>query len=342
MKIGIISRWNATCGVSMHAEFISNEFIKMGHKVIIFAPHLHTANKWWHHKIIRDNEEKYVVRCYSELEPESFAGGGFEKDVILKADIDFLIVESYASIPYKEVEEIAREISCPKVVVIHEGKKEHIKYNDLRCFDKIVVFDERYIKELLWEYRDLAVIIPYPCHPVVKGNRKFAEDGLKFFSFGRQPKEEYHPYIEALDWLNKKYDFIYYIVRSNGPIDVERSYIKQERRRLVNDEVYMYLHKSDIHLIPKGKTNLVVVSSTLCQCLGALIPTVVPNTRHFETLPENKPVVIYKDVEDLKKKIVDIIENEELRNQLIKMAEKYVEENRSDKIAKKFLKLAKT
>ncbi len=343
--IGILSRWNATCGISMHAEMIAREFIKMGHYVKVFAPHVDSANKWWHHKIIRDKEENFVIRCYDELDPQTMNGGRIEMEKILSENFDLFIVESYASIPYSDVEKLVKKLKergTKVFAVIHEGCRDHIKYSDMRVFDAIVVFDERFINEMLPENRDIAHVIPYPCHPIVKGNRKFAENGLMFFSFGRQPAGEYLDFVKALDWLSKRYDLTYIVVRSDGLLPFNKPWLKQERKRLSNEDVFKYLHSSDIHLIPKGQTKNVVVSSTLCQCLGALIPTVVPNTRHFETLPEYegvKPAVVYDDVDDLKSKLVRLIEDEEFRNKVIKSAERFVEENRSDKIAKKFIEL---
>ncbi len=341
MKIGIITRWNATCGISMHAELITPEFRKMGHEVVIFAPYVHTANRWRHHRIIRDEEEAFVRRCYSELQPHTMTGGDFDTHAVLSEDPDFLIVESYASLPQRNVEELLKKMNCVKIAVIHEGRREDIRYSDLRCFDAIAVFDERFIKELLPDYRDRAEIVPYPCHPVMRGHRRFAEDGLKFFTFGRQPRKEYEPYIKALDDLSNKYDFEYRIVRSDGLLDIERDWLVQERKRITNREVYEYLHSSDIHLIPKGQTKNVVVSSTLCQCLGSLTPTVVPNTRHFECLPQEKPAVIFKNVRDLESKLIKLIEDETFRNSVISAAERFVEENSSDKIARRFIELYK-
>ena len=99
------------------------------------------------------------------------------------------------------------------------------------------------------------------------------------------------------------------------------------------------LHSSDIHLLPKGETKKVVVSSTLFQCLGSLTPTVVPNTRHFETMKETGAIVIYEDVEDLKTKLKQVIDNEDIREGIIKSAKAYVMENSSEKIAEKFIEL---
>lgn len=342
MKIGIISRWNATCGVSMHAELIGREFLKMGHDLVVFAPYIQSASLWWHHKIIKDDED-FVIRCYEELKPD-FTGGWFDINAVLTESPEVLIVESYESLPYMHVEKLVKMLrgKAITIAVIHEGKRESIKY-DLSIFDTVVVFDERYVNEITYGY-DNVTIIPYPCYPAKPGNRKFAEDILRFFSFGRQPVEEYVDFIKALDGLALKYDFEYRVVRSDGLLPFDRGWLKQEKKRLTNDEVYDYLHSSDIHLIPKGKTDRVVVSSTLCQCLGALIPTVVPNTRHFEILPEYngvKPAVIFKNLNNLKKNLIKIIENKDYRKKIVKAAEKYVEENRCDKVALKFVKLFK-
>jgi len=331
--IGILSRWNATCGISLHAELIGHQFISLGYKLKVFAPYIESANKWWHHKILRE-DELYIKRCYEEVAPDA-TGGSVDKEAILSEDFDCLIIESYASLPYKAIEEILPELKkkAKVVAVIHEGRREDVKYS-LDNFDKIVVFDERY-KEMLGESVD-AEVIPYPCNPVVRGNRRFAEDGLKFLTFGRQPSYEYYDYIKALDDLSKRYDFTYKVIRSDGLIPFKRSWLIQEQRRI--NDVYPVLHSVDL----KKQTNYIVVSSTLFQCLGALVPTIVPNTRHFETLPEIdgvKPAVVYRDVDDLKRKIERIIEDEDYRKSVLKASEKYVEENRSDKVARMFLRL---
>jgi len=59
-----------------------------------------------------------------------------------------------------------------------------------------------YVEEMLHDCRKKVEIIPYPCYPPREGKRKFAEDRLIFFSFGRQPVEEYEAFIEALDGLS--------------------------------------------------------------------------------------------------------------------------------------------
>ena len=155
----------------------------------------------------------------------------------------------------------------------------------------------------------------------------------------------YINYVRALDRLSKIVDFEYIVVRSDGPLPFTKPWLKQIVRRLSHEEVYDFLHRCDVHLIPKGRVDGVVVSSTLCQCLGALVPTVVPNTRHFETLPEYdgiKPVVVYSSVEDLYEALIRLIEDEEFRKRLRSAMLRYVEENRSDKVAKAICALSRS
>ncbi len=334
MRIGIFSRWNATCGVSLHAELIGREFIKKGHEIYVFAPYVQSANLWWHHKIIKD-DEPFVIRCYEEMDP-NFKGGRIDEEKILERDFDLFIVESYTSIPYRDVKSLVKKLDCTKVVVIHEGGREDLRYTDLNVFDYIVIFDERYYE--IVGHSEKVRIIPYPCNPVKKGKRKFAEDILTFISFGRQPVNEYEDYIKALDRLSERYEFVYKIFRSDGLLPFERDWLRQENKRIKAEELYDYLHTADIHLLPKGNTNKIVVSSTLFQCLGSLIPTVVPNTRHFETVDRNA-VVIYTDVDDLEGKLIRLVEDDEFRNKVIKAAERFVERNSVEKIAERFLDL---
>jgi len=69
--------------------------------------------------------------------------------------------------------------------------------------------------EVVYGYEEKVRVIPYPCFPAKRGRRKFAEDILTFFSFGRQPVEEYNDFIVALDLLSLGYDFVYRVVRSD-------------------------------------------------------------------------------------------------------------------------------
>ncbi|MHC1579641.1 MAG: glycosyltransferase family protein, partial [Candidatus Alkanophagales archaeon] len=242
-----------------------------------------------------------------------------------------------------DVEALLRRLSCPKVAVIHEGVRGDIGY-DLRNFDAVVVFDERYEREVVPPgVRGRTHVIPYPCIPPVERRvRAFAEDTLRFFSFGRQPASEYREFVKALGVLSRSYDFEYLVFRSDGLLPYNERWLRQETLKLDTDELYEQLLRSDIHLLPKGNTRRVVVSSTFSQCVGALTPIVAPHTRHFENLPEingAKPAVTFTSCEELIALIERLIEDDVFRKGVVEAARIYAERNSVERVAGEFLRL---
>ncbi|RLG75358.1 MAG: glycosyl transferase family 1 [Thermoprotei archaeon] len=353
LRIGILSRWNATCGVSLHAELIAWEWVRRGHKVAVFAPNPLSASRDWHHKLINDDEEPWVVRCYDEADdPQS---GYIDIEKILSFDMDVLLVELYGRLPARSLSilvEILHNRGVPVVAVIHcTTSAEFEPFKNIK-FDSYAVFDQRFVDEILARYLERSElekvsIIPYPCFKGlnVKPERPdFAKDKTLFFTFGRQPPEEYKDYLEALDRLSKSYDLVYWIVRSDGLLDVDKPWVVQWRRRLQLNEAYSYIKASDVHLVPKSRgEGKVVVSSTVYQTLATLVPIVVPDGRYVETIPSDEdgvgPVVKYRNLEDLIRKLRLLIEDGEFRKKVMGNAMKFVEMYGSDKIAEKFLQL---
>ena len=337
LKIALITRWNATCGISLHAEMVGRELIERGYKVKVFAPTLESANRWWHHIRIREKEEDFVERVYEEIDPEG-NGGSFDIEKVLKFEPDIILLESYQSLPHAYIEELIIKAGVPSIAVLHEG--DFLRYSDLSIFSSIVVFDSRFIEELIGERypRDKIRIISYPCYPLREQKRNFAEDGLiRFATFGRQPAFELKPFIEALRKLKESYNNIYYrIVRGDKLLDISEEWIEQEKKVLDLEDIDRLLHNSDIHLLPKGPTKNVVVSSTLYQVMGTLCITVVPDTRHFEMHKHDNTVVIFKDVKDLMEKLKEIIEREDLRRKLKESMKKYVEKHNVKKVTDEF------
>ena len=346
MRVALLGRWNATCGVSLHGELIGRELLRRGYSLRVFAPLPESAGRWWHHKIVRRDEE-FVRRVYTELSPEG-EEGHLDPEDVLSEQFDLLLVESYEKLPYRDVEELVRRLrerGIPAVAVIHESCSEDLRYSNLALFSALVVFDERYLKEVLGERaKGVRVeILPYPCLPVREGSRRFAEDGrIVFFSFGRQPVGEYRDFLHVLRKLREDYPrIVYRVVRAGEPLGAKEEWIFEEQKVLDLEEIYALLHSSDVHLLPKGRTNRVVVSSTLSQTLGSLCITVAPDTRFFETLPrgEEAPVVLYRDSSDLELKLRELLNSPELRERIRENARRFVEENSLPKVADGFLKL---
>ena len=344
MKIAMMSRWNATCGISAHAELVGREWVKK-HALTVFAPTLESATDWHHNPIEREDEE-FVIRGYEQ--PEAIGKTGWIDERLWKEDYDVLVLQGLELLPIPTLLDIFPKMEAKKVLVWHEGRlpvyEDFYKLN----FDAIVCFDTRYKNALRRKYPDEKIhIIPFPCRPVVKvkvSDKKRARDELDIpgdkiilFSFGKQPLFEYEDYLWLANELKKKYDLKYLILRSYGDIPPKSDFLDVRRGRPEYEEICKYLHASDIFLLPKRETESIVVSSTVCQCLGALTPIVAPDVRHVEQM--DKEIVKYKNRGDLKDKVIRLIEEEEFKKEVLKHAEQYVRKNSAGKIAENFISL---
>jgi len=358
MKIAIMSRWNATCGVSLHAEIIGRKFRELGHDVIVYAPTLESADTDWHHRHIDVIDEPWVHRVFEETDEYLYpAGGSIRSEELLEDDYDAFILESVVRFPVNEFKRIASKIKkkAPLILVMHLGYIRDVDPFMEIDWDKIVVFDSRYAKEILSTYgrrvEEKIVEIPYPC-PIfddVKPIRlKSLEDVFLFFTFGRQPVREYLDYVRALRRLSEKYDFKYLIIRSDRGLPFRDRWIIQRCERPEMKMIHRYLRGSDVHLLPKGDTRAVVISSTLAQTIYSGVPIVVPDTRHFELIPVDEngfgPVVKYRigDTHDLERKLSILIEDGDLRRRISKMAREYAKRYSDDFVAREFLNLIKS
>ncbi len=343
-----MSRWNATCGISMHAELIGREWAKK-YELKVLAPYLETAIDWYH-VVIENPDENYVIRGYEQ--PKEKWGEGKIDDIIFE-DFDIIVFEGGSHLlPIKTLLKIFPQLKGKKIYVCHDAhlrwfSEVFFKLN----FDAIVVFDYRYKEMLLSKYPEEKIfIIPYPCYPIVKGDKYKLREELNieknkiiFFTFGRQPLNEYEDYFWLVERVKEKYNIKYLILRSSKDRNEEfpKMDVLEIRRGVPpNEVIFKYLIAADIHLIPKRKDQKdIVVSSTVLQTLGTLTPIVFPDTRYVELM--NKEIVKYKDKADLEEKVIKLIEDENFRKEIIFAQEKYVKENSAEIIADKFIELFK-
>jgi len=266
-------------------------------------------------------------------------------------------VEAYIRFPIREFGKIFRKLKRNSyvILVIHVGFVRQVDPLMELKWDAVVVFDERYVRELLTAYGEQiikkSVIIPYPC-PRIESTRiirpEIDEGKFVFFSFGRQRPSDYLDYIYTLRKLSKKYDFVYWVLRSDGSLPVKEDWIIQEMKRPTLRELYSYLNGANVHLLPKRDIRAVVVSSTLAQTLYSGTPIVVPDTRHFELLPVNDDgfgvVAKYRigDVNDLIRKLSTLIEDGKLREKISSEARRYASMRSEEIVAEKFITLIKS
>ena len=357
MLISMLTTWNATDGTSFHAELLGREFCKTD-ELTVFAPTFESMSKDPHLLPI-GNDEDFVVRGFEQ----TWGARGWVDESLCKKSFDVLVVESLDRMPIPTLQEMFPKITAKKVQVIHEwALPNNPGYYELD-FDAIVCFDHRYKAMLLERYREDKIhVIPYPCHAYVLGNKEKAreklglpQDALILFSFGRQPLSEYDDYLWLANELGKEYKskstsqrvqvLIYLVVRSDDRGDWETvnkklrsgsSFCVVRFERPGMDRVYDYLHASDVHLLPKGTSSKIVVSSTVCQCLGAGTPIVVPDTRYVEEL--DKEVVKYRpgDTAHLKAQVQRLLNEANFKKATVAAAQKYVLEDCAQKVAEKF------
>jgi len=110
------------------------------------------------------------------------------------------------------------------VPVLHTTSHEETRlYLEAFPADKVAVFDERWLRKVLYPYRneqeDKSIIISYPCldSPTRRSSLPFLEESARplLATFDRQPIEELADYVKALGILSQNYSFEYLVVRSN-------------------------------------------------------------------------------------------------------------------------------
>jgi len=351
MRIAIIGRWRATCGVSLHAEIVARTLLEMGHDVRVFAPTLDSANKDWHHIPLRDKEE-FVERCYDEVdEPKQKARACRHR--VVEWNPDMVLVEVYHRLPLSLAEELrdAAGRGASIALVLHTTSYEETRpYLEAFPVDKVAVFDERWLREVLYPYRneleDRLVIASYPCldPPAERPSLPFLRESTQplLATFGRQPIEELVDYVKALDILSQDYSFEYLVVRSDDKdLPYRRPWLKVVHYKLGVEEIYTLLESAVLHLLPKGWTTKPVISSTLYQTIASLTPTIVPDTRYFETIPVDErgfgAVVKYWGIRDLVRKLRLLLEDENTRRLVVEKAKEFLRICNRKKVVRKLV-----
>jgi len=341
MNITMMSRWNIPCGVSTHAELLGRALVKLGHNLKVLAP---VEYEDYH----TDKDEPYVLRCYRR--PNKGEGFFFNPEPFLKDDCDVFMVQNLEILPMEELLKVYPRIKgqAQTVFVIHEGKPP----KDLTFYkfdwDAIVCFDERYREFLRNIYpEDKIKIIPYPCHPLMLGDKKEARlklnlplDKKIIFNYGIGIYRHLH-LLPTIERVSKKYPLIFltltHIQEWYDLFDAVRlkyKFIELRNGKLPVNMLYGYLHASDCLLIHKDSAEAVVVPSTAYLSLGAGRPILAYNTNFFATF--DKEVLKYSSLSEA---LEDVFEQKDNVKSVLKAAEEFVKENSSFEIAQKFIQL---
>ncbi len=343
MKITMMSRWNIPCGVSIHAELVGRAWVEMGHELKVLAP-----VEWEDYK--SDLDEPYVKRCYRLPRPDKKEDHFFDPEPFKDLDCDVFVVQNLEILPMEDLLRIYPQIRkrCKTIFVVHEGKapKDEIFYKF--DWDAIVCFDGRYKRFLEKIYpRDKIFIIPYPCHPIMHGNKIEARKRLGLpldkkivFNYGigvyrhlhllptiKRVNEDYPLILLTMTHIEDWYE-LFEAVSSIYPfIDLRKGDIPIR-------DLYTYLHASDALLVHKDSAEAVVVPSTAFLCLGSGCPILAYDTNFFETF--DKEVFKYSE---LGSALREVFEGSDRVRSTLKTAEKFVMMNSSSIIAERFIRL---
>jgi len=349
MKIGMMSRWNAACGVSMHAELVGRAWVQMGHALKVLAP-----EEW--DKPLTQEDEPYVRRCYClphHLDEKGKKRYFFDRNPFLE-DFDVFVIQNLERMPMEDLLSVFSRIrkSSRTVLVIHEGGAPKDASFYRFCFDAVVCFDERYKDRFLRDIfpEEKIHIISYPCHPLKKGDKEEARKKLCLpldkkivFNYGLGVFRHLHllPQLERLskscplmfltlteiqDW----YDLFEVAKKRYGFIELRKGPVSMEL-------LYDYLHASDVLVLHKDSAEGVVVSSTIYACLGSGCPILAYETNFVENF--SSEIIKYKNLRDFSRKLEDIFKEKPFVKETLSKAEEFVKKNSSFEVAKKFIEL---
>ena len=342
MKIAMMSAWNEDSGVSIHAELIGREWVKMGHDLKVFSFFTHD----FHGTAIVGKDEDYVVRCFTTSGAKS---PYLDPRPILEADFEIFVTQDLGMLPKDCLGKIFLHIQkqASTLTVIHDNGPSPDPSFYQFDWDRIVCFDHRYEKFLKKCHPEEKVcLIPFPCMPLRRGDKKVAREKLglpkdkKIILIFGQRLKEHLPILPLIREVTTDFPCQLLII-SQKDIDLLKGLemvdmdIRQESPSI--EDLYDYLHASDVLIIHRSPCNGVVVSSMAYQCLGSGCPILASNTNFFETMKDI--VVTYSDFEKFKANLLDILTEGEKYKASQSVLEAFLELNSAEAIARQYIDL---
>jgi len=342
MKIAMMTAWNEDSGVSIHAELIGREWVKMGHDLKVFSFFTHD----FHGTAIVGKDEDYVVRCFTTSGAKS---PYLDPRPILEADFEIFVTQDLGMLPKDCLGKIFLHIQkkASALTVIHDNGPSPDPSFYQFDWDRIVCFDHRYEEFLKKCHPEEKIcLIPFPCMPLRRGDKKAAREKLglpqdkKIILIFGQRLKEHITIIPLIRELTSHFPCLLLII-SQKDIDLLKGLevvdmeIRQESPSI--ERLYNYLHASDVLIIHRSPCNGVVVSSTAYQCLGSGCPILASNTNFFETMKD--VVVTYSDFEEFKVNLMDILTEGEKYKASQSALEAFLELNSAEAIARQYIDL---
>ena len=348
MKIAMMGAWNTDSGASIHAELIGREWVEKGIDLKVFSFYRYAFHGT---ALTKKHDEDYVTRCFKAY---GFPHPKMETAPVLEADFDIFVVEDLGMIPMGHLLDIFPEIKkkAKTVNIVHDGelsrRPDYFKFD----WDHVVCFDDRYYDFLKDAYPEgILSIIPYPSYPLKTGDTAKARQELglpqdkKIVLLFGQAAEHALNTVLVLDRLADRYDICMVLLTEVEKVlsefrriqDRVKFDFKVVKRSPDQELLYKYLHASDCMIYNKHYAPVVVVGSTIFQCLGSMCPILARDTNYVYSF--NKEVMKHRHYYDLEDNLVDVFEKGRKYQIQQRTVEDYLEDNAASPTAQKFLEL---
>lgn len=353
MKIAMMGAWNTDSGASIHAELVGRAWAEKGIDLKVFSFYRHSFHGTALTKK-QDDEEDYVTRCftvYGAPHPE------LDTKPILDADFDVFVVEDLGMLPMNQLLAIFPQIKKRAVTVniIHDGalseKPEFFKFD----WDHNVCFDDRYYRFLKPAYPEGRLTrIPYPAAPYLPGDMKKAREELGLpqdkkivLMFGAAAEHALNTTL-VLDRLSKQYDIKLVVVTEVEKVLEDYGMILPRvnfdleiiERSPDMDLLYKYLYASDCMIYNKHSKPVVVLASTVFQCLGSDCPIVSLDSNFVYNF--HREILKYRNFYELEDNLIDIFEHGPKYQDHKEATRLYLKDYSAEPTADKFLRLFDT
>lgn len=350
MKIAMMGAWNTDSGASVHAELIGRAWAEKGIDLKIFSFYRYSFHGTALTKRAQD-EENYVTRCFTV-----YGAPNEELNTvpILKSDFDVFVTQDLGMLPMKQLFSIFPEIKkkAKTVNVIHDGKlsdkPEFFRFD----WDQVVCFDNRYYNFLTKAYPEGKLsIIPFPAYPLKLGNMAKARKELGLpqekkivLLFGAAADYAVNTLL-VLDRLVEKYDVMMILVTEIEKVLTDFKRIRNKTKfelKIIEqspdmDLLYKYLYASDCMIYNKRSMPIVVVGSTIFQCMGSGCPILARNSNFNYSF--DREVIKHANHYELEENMIDVFEKGEKYKRQQRAIKDYLEDNSASPTADKFLEL---
>jgi len=343
MKIGMMSSWNETSGVAIHAELVGREWVRQGHKLRVF-----TFTEDDHHgRALIGQDETYVTRCFGTFQRTNY----LDPIPFLEEDYEFFVAQDLNMLPRTKLSSIFNVIKrkAKTIHVVHESRLSEDSSFYEHDWDRLVCFDERYRRFLLKAYPSEKIsIIPFPCSSWTEADKGEARKQLGLpqekkivLVFGQKWRHLGDAELKVLRKLDSKIPLLVLIISEAQRVaaNVLRGFNCMFKKEVLErHELLRYLHASDTWLFPKRSIDdAAILSSTIHLSMGS---GCVPVARDSNILFGVRDTVLhYSNEHEFEEKLIQALDQGEEWRRARTSAKRFVQEHEAAKIAMEFIRL---